>query len=665
MTADAAPLLILAAAETAAAVAPHPVMLMDEGTFAGFPADPPCIVRSPESPVYVIYTSGSTGKPKGVVLTRVNLANFLGAMAKNIPLDPADRMLAVTTISFDIAALELYLPLLAGARVILAPRALRQHPPALARLIAVSGTTIMQATPSLWDTLTGIEAEALRAMRILTGGEALPEGLATHLIAIGAEVINLYGPTETAIWSLIQPVQEAGTPAIGRPIDRTQVFGLDAGLAPVPEGIIGELYIAGVGLARGYLNRSGLTAERFVANPYGPPGSRMYRTGDLAKIEDGVLYFIGRADTQVKLRGFRVELGEIEAVLTAEPAIAQAAVVLREGRLTGYVVPVSPDIMVDTGLLKRALGQRLPDYMVPACFVQLKEMPRSSSGKLDRNVLPLPMLAAASSRFDRTPTQEVLVSLFCDLLDLTDVDIDVSIFELGADSLVVAKIVATIREIFGVDLPLAALFETTTIAGLAALIGRTEHGRAPITPRPRPARIPLGTGQLMMFEAWRSPGVGAAFNMNLGLRLRGALNVEALEAAAKADVVERHESLRTLIDVSDAVPAQLILAPEDARVTLTPLPLPPDDLTDTISAAARLPFDVTREQHVRLHLWALGPDDHVLLIVVQHVAADGGSLAPLTLDLAVAYTARLDGYAPASGSPLYAAICTRLRALAA
>jgi nonribosomal peptide synthetase DhbF len=646
MTSDAAPLLILAAAETAGAVAPHPVMLMDEGTFAGFPADPPFIVRSPESPVYVIYTSGSTGKPKGVVLTRANLANFLGAMAKNIRLDPSDRMLAVTTISFDIAALELYLPLLAGARVILAPRALRQHPPALARLIAVSGTTIMQATPSLWDTLTGIEVEALRSMRILTGGEALPEALASQLLAIGAEVINLYGPTETAIWSLIHPVQGAGAPAIGRPIDRTQVFVLDAGLAPVPEGIIGELYIAGAGLARGYLNRSGLTAERFVANPYGAPGRRMYRTGDLAKIENGVLYFVGRADTQVKLRGFRVELGEIEAVLTAEFAIAQAAVVLRKGHLIGYVVPASPEIVLDFDQLKRALAQRLPDYMVPAFFVQLREMPLSPAGKLDRNALPLPMLAAASSRGDRTPTQEVLVSLFCDLLDLTDVDIDVSIFELGADSLVVAKIVAAIRKIFGVDLPLAALFETTTIAGLAALIGRTEQGRAPITLRPRPARIPLGTSQLMMFEAWRSPGVGAAFNMNLGLRLRGALNVEALEAAVN-DVVERHESLRTLIDVSDALPVQLILAPEHARVTLAPLPLLSDELTDTISAAARLPFDVTQEPHIRLHLWALGPDDHVLLVVVQHVAADGGSLVPLTHDLALAYRARLDGYAPA------------------
>jgi nonribosomal peptide synthetase DhbF len=646
MTEDAAPLLILATVDTAAALSSHPVMILDPRVLPTFPTDSPAVVRSPEAPAYVIYTSGSTGKPKGVVLTRVNLANFLGAMAENIPLDPADRMLAVTTVSFDIAALELYLPLLAGARTILVPRALRQHPPALARLIAVSGATVMQATPSLWETLTGMEAAALRSLRILTGGEALPEGLASHLCAIGAEVVNLYGPTETAIWSMIQPVLSSNTPAIGRPIARTQVFVLDSGLAPVPEGIIGDLYIAGAGLARGYLKRSGLTAERFVANPFGPPGSRMYRTGDLAKIEEGVLHFIGRADTQVKLRGFRVELGEIEAALMAEPTVAQAAAILHENRLIGYVVPVSPDIVLDPGLLKRALGQCLPDYMIPAVFIQLREMPLSPAGKLDRKALPAPIIAVASSQFNRTPIQEVLVSLFCDLVGLTDADINVSIFELGADSLIVAKLVATIRDTFGVDLPLAALFETTTLAGLAALISRTEHGRTQIARRPRPARIPLGSSQLMMFEAWRTPGVGAAFNMNLGLRLRGALNVEALEAALN-DVLERHESLRTLIDISEAQPAQLILAPEDVRITIAALSLPPNALTHTISHAARLPFEITRELPVRLHLWSLGPDDHALLIVVQHVAADGASLAPLVRDIVQAYAARLDDYTPA------------------
>lgn len=646
MAEDAAALLIVASTDTAGPLAGHSVFIPDAAALEGLPCSPPDVVRPPESPAYVIYTSGSTGKPKGVVLTRANLANFLGAMAEQIPLDPADRMLAVTTISFDIAALELFLPLLAGARTIMAPRVLLRHPPSLARLIAASGATIMQATPSLWDSLTGGEAEALRSLRILTGGEALLEGLASQLCTIGAETINLYGPTETTIWSTLQKLDGTGTPTVGRPIARTQVFVLDAGLEMVPENVVGDLYIAGAGLARGYLNRPGLTAERFVANPFGPPGSRMYRTGDLAKFNHGVLHFIGRADTQVKLRGFRVELGEIETVLAAEPGVAQAAVTVRDGRLFGFVVPDSPNIALHSALLKRALALRLPEYMVPAAFVVLPELPRSPAGKLDRNALPVPDSVSTASQFDRTPTQEVLVSLFCDLLGLSDLDIHANIFELGADSLVVAKIVAKIRDTFGVDLPLTAMFETTTIAGLATLVGRSEFGRAPITRRLRPERIPLGTSQLSMFQAWKTPGIGAAYNMNLGLRLRGPLNIAAFEDAAN-DVLERHESLRTLIDVSESEPAQVILDPEDARLTLVPVALSEAALRDTIDTAARLTFDVTQEIPVRMHLWTLAPEDHVLLVLVHHIAADGASLGPLMRDIALAYAARLAGDAPA------------------
>ncbi len=646
MAEDATPLLIMAATETAAALAGHPILILDDAALDGLASSTPDVVRPPESPAYVIYTSGSTGKPKGVVLTRANLANFLGSMAEQIPLDPADRMLAVSTISFDIAALELFLPLLAGARTIMAPRALLRHPPSLARLIAASGATIMQATPSLWDSLTGGEAEALRSLRILTGGEALLEGLASQLFTIGAEAINLYGPTETTIWSTLQKIDAAGPPAVGRPIARTQIYVLDSGLEPVPENVIGDLYIGGAGLARGYLNRPGLNAERFVANPYGPPGSRMYRTGDLAKFTNGALHFIGRADTQVKLRGFRIELGEIETLLAAEPGVAQAAVTARDGRLVGFVVPDSPHVMLDPVLLKRALALRLPEYMVPATYVVLPELPRSPAGKLDRNALPVPVSVSASSQFDRTPTQEVLVSLFCDLLGLPDLDIDANIFELGADSLVVAKIVAKIRDTFGVDLPLTAMFETTTIAGLATLVGRSEFGRSPITRRLRPERIPLGTSQLSMFEVWKMPGVGAAYNMNLGLRLRGPLNAAAFEDAAN-DVLERHESLRTLIDVSESEPAQVILDPEDARLNLAPVALTQAALHETINATARLTFDVTREIPVRMHLWELAPEDHVLLMLVHHIAADGASLGPLMRDVAMAYAARLAGDAPA------------------
>ncbi len=642
MAEDAAPCLILATAETAALLAPHPVVVMRPLALEQYSAEPLHEKHLPNAPAYVIYTSGSTGKPKGVVLTRTNLANFLGAMAAQIPLDPADRMLAVTTISFDIAALELYLPLLAGARTILAPRAALRNPLALARLIAASGATIMQATPSLWDTLTGSESEALRDLRILTGGEALPEHLARQLSGLGWHVLNLYGPTETAIWSTSHPVETGTAAAIGRPLARTHVYVLDSGLMQVPEGVAGDLYISGAGLALGYLNRPGLTAERFVANPYGSPGSRMYRTGDLAKFEHGVLHYIGRADAQVKLRGFRIELGEIETVLARQPGIAQAAAAVHEGRLAAYIVTAAPEIPLDPAALKRALAEQLPDYMVPALFMQLAELPRSPSGKLDRKALPAPVaVAAGATQFDRSPTEEILISMFCELIQTTDeIDVEANIFELGLDSLMVAKIVAQVRNSFGVDLPLAVMFETTTIAGLAKLIDFAAHGHPVIERQLRPARIPLGPSQRLMFEVSRMRGAGTAYNMNLGLRLRGTLNVAAL-AAAFNDLLERHEALRTMIDIDGAEPAQIILPPDAASLTLAAAPLTEAALPEQLNLAARQVFDVTRELPMRLYLWRLAEDDHALLVVVHHVAADGGSLAPLVRDLAQAYAARL------------------------
>jgi len=279
------------------------------------------------------------------------LSNFLGAMGEQVPLTPPDRLLAVTTIGFDIAALELYLPLLRGACVVIAPRATVQDAHALARHIAESRATVMQATPTLWQSLLSEAGEAaLQQLTMLTGGEALPAGLAQALRRNGRALINLYGPTETTIWSAVMALgpddlKQGEAPPIGRPIWNTRAYVLDASLEPVPAGVVGELYLAGLGLARGYLNREALTAERFVADPHGPAGTRMYRTGDLARWRaDGVLEFLGRADAQVKLRGFRIEPGEIEALLLRQAGVSAAAVVARadetrDQRLVGYVVP--------------------------------------------------------------------------------------------------------------------------------------------------------------------------------------------------------------------------------------------------------------------------------------------------------------------------------------
>ncbi|MFJ4184419.1 non-ribosomal peptide synthase/polyketide synthase [Kitasatospora sp. NPDC089509] len=360
--ADSAPVLVLATADTAdrlPAELPCPVLLLDA------PQEEPgaevaLAAPLPAHPAYVIYTSGSTGRPKGVVLSHANLANFLADMAERFPLTAEDRWAAVTTVSFDIAALELYLPLVSGARVELVPRSTVRDPGALAALLADSGATVVQATPSLWRALAEHAAE-LPPLRVLVGGEALPAPLAGELCRIG-DVTNLYGPTETTIWSTTSPVTPDAAPTIGRPIANTRVYVLDERLRPVPPGVAGELWLAGDGLARGYHDRPALTAERFTADPYGPDGARMYRTGDRARWSDGgELVFLGRADAQVKIRGHRIEPGEIEAALLRHPGVAQSAVLAREDhpgdvRLVGYVVPAAEAADRDPGREAEQVG---------------------------------------------------------------------------------------------------------------------------------------------------------------------------------------------------------------------------------------------------------------------------------------------------------------------
>uniref|UniRef100_UPI00117D71D9 non-ribosomal peptide synthetase n=1 Tax=Streptomyces sp. NRRL B-24572 TaxID=1962156 RepID=UPI00117D71D9 len=368
MLADAAPALVLtdrATADGAPGTAGVPRLVLDEPATAALldgttaqtapPGDRPAPPR-PGNPAYVIYTSGSTGRPKGVVVTHANLANLIHTMQDRMALDGTDRLLAVTTIGFDISNLELWVPLLHGARLVLADRETVKDPVALARLVEESGATAMQATPTAWQSLTATRPEVLRGLAKLVGGEALPGPLGRTLYGLGGGLTNVYGPTETTIWSTAAALDAdtCALPPIGRPIGNTRVYVLDAGLRPVSPGVAGELYIAGTGVTRGYLNRAGLTSERFVADPYGPSGSRMYRTGDLVRwTRDGVLDYIGRTDHQVKVRGFRIELGEIEAALTAQDEVAQAVVVAREDtpgdkRLVAYAVPGSGDGGRDT-----------------------------------------------------------------------------------------------------------------------------------------------------------------------------------------------------------------------------------------------------------------------------------------------------------------------------
>ncbi|MFJ9461719.1 amino acid adenylation domain-containing protein, partial [Kitasatospora sp. NPDC101447] len=344
---------------------------------------------------YVIYTSGSTGLPKGVVVPQGALVNFVAAMGDRFGLGVGDRLLAVTTVGFDIAGLELFVPLVRGAAVVVAARDVVRDPVALCALVRSSGASVMQATPSLWRAVLVQDASVVERLRVLVGGEALPSDLAVELAARAVSVANMYGPTETTVWSTVWDVvgEAAGSPRIGRPIANTRVYVLDAGLRPVPAGVPGELYIAGEGVVRGYWRRPELTAGRFVADPFGSAGSRMYRTGDLVRwTRGGELEYLSRVDDQVKLRGFRIELGEIESVLAAHGHVAQAAVLVREDRpgdkrLVAYVVPAGEGRPVAAELRALAAG-RLPEYMVPSAFVVLEAFPLTPNGKLDRRALP-------------------------------------------------------------------------------------------------------------------------------------------------------------------------------------------------------------------------------------------------------------------------------------
>jgi amino acid adenylation domain-containing protein len=448
----------------------------------------------PAHPAYVIYTSGSTGRPKGVVVSRGALTNFLLAMDDQFQLRGSDRLAAVTTVAFDISGLELYLPLLSGARVVIVPRDVVLDPAALCDRLAREKITAMQATPSLWRALLDHDAQALAGLRVLTGGEALPAELAERLRGVSGHVTNLYGPTETTIWST--SAQVGGEAGIGRPIWNTRTYVLDDQLRPVPAGAAGELFIAGSGVARGYLNRAGLTAERFVACPFGAAGERMYRTGDVARwTGDGALEYLGRADDQVKLRGFRIELGEVEAALAAHPAVAQAIAVVREDvpgdqRLVGYVVPTPEAGPWPAGgpwlsEIRAFVQERLAEYMVPSALVALETVPLTPNGKRDRKALPAPEFGPVTAyRAPTTPQEGILCTIFAETLGVPRIGLDDNFFELGGQSLLAAGVVSRIRSILNVQIPLSALFEAPTVGELNAAITQSwvQGGRGALLP---------------------------------------------------------------------------------------------------------------------------------------------------------------------------------------
>ncbi|MFD7598300.1 amino acid adenylation domain-containing protein, partial [Kitasatospora sp. NPDC059812] len=606
---------------------------------SAWPDSDPVVALDVRHPAYVIYTSGSTGRPKGVVVAHGGVSGLVAAQVERLGLEPGSRVLQFASPSFDASFWDLCSALLTGAALVLAPSGAPLEALTDRRL----DVTHVTLPPSA---LAAVDSTDVTAGTLVVAGEACPPELVARW-APGRRMVNAYGPTETTVCATMSAPLAAGTgvPPIGRAVAGFRVYVLDERLRLVPPGVAGELYVAGPGLARGYLNRPGLTAGRFVACPF-EAGGRMYRTGDVVRRRaDGELEYVGRADQQVKVRGFRVELGEIEAALAEHPGVAQAAVLADGDRLVGYVAP-RPGADARPAELASYLRERLPDYLVPAVFTVLDVLPLTPNGKLDRAALPAPDLGSAEvGREPRTPQEQILCELFAEVLGRAQVGVDDDFFDLGGHSLLATRLVSRVRSALGAEVGLRALFEAPTVAGLAARLTEADRARPALAPYERPQTVPLSFAQRRLWFLHRMDGAAAAYHIPLALRLTGTLDRKALEDAL-AEVVARHESLRTVFPELDAVPCQRVLDPGAARPRVRVTEAREDELPQRLAHAARLPFDLAVEPPLRAELFALAPDEHVLLLVMHHIAGDGWSTGPLARDLAEAYAARCQGREP-------------------
>jgi amino acid adenylation domain-containing protein len=665
MLQESRPLLLLthAAAGTLFADAAVPVVDVeaDAPEWAGRPAtNPDRGDLTPDHLCYVIYTSGSTGRPKGVMNPHRCVVNRLvwGQEAWGM----GAGVLCKTSLNFDGSLRELFWPWSVGARVVLARPEGHRDPDYLLETLHGEGIPTVNLVPSMLQVLLEHPKVELMAglERVLCGGEALPGALLQrfHERLPRVALHNLYGPSEaaTALAALhCAPEQARATVPIGRPTGNVRVHVLDAAGRPVPVGVPGELFIGGVGVARGYLDRPELTAERFVPDPFGgTPGARLYRTGDLARwLADGRMEFLGRNDFQVKIRGFRIEPGEVEAALASHAAVREALVVAREDRpgdrrLVAYVVGD-----VEAGVLREHLRRELPEYMVPAAFVPLERLPLAPNGKLDRKALPAPEYAADTERYEapRTPVEEVLAGIWVEVLRIERVGVHDSFFELGGHSLLATRVVSRVRAVFAIELPLRALFERPTVAELA---GRVEEMRRaelpvlpPVVPVERAGALPLSFAQERLWFLDRLEPGSAVYNIPVARRLGGALDEAALERAL-GEIVRRHEALRTVFTEVDGSPVQVI-APFDGFA------LPVEDLSGLSEAdreaalgrrageEARRAFDLSAGSLFRAALLRLGADDHVLLLSMHHIVSDGWSMGVLFRELSALYAAYREG----------------------
>ncbi|AXK32685.1 non-ribosomal peptide synthetase [Streptomyces armeniacus] len=635
----------------------------------------------PRHPAYVIYTSGTTGTPKGVVVTHHGIPSLAVSQTEGTGIGPGSRVLQFASPGFDASVWEMTAALLSGGTLVLGPRERATGGEALAAELSAARVTHATLTPAVVETMPA-DTGAFRGDGTLwVAGEACHPATAERWSA-GRRMVNAYGPSESTVCATMSdPLSGPGVPPIGRPVSNTRVYALDGALRPVPPGVPAELYVAGAGLARGYLDRAGLTAERFVADPFGPAGDRMYRTGDVVRRrEDGQLEFVGRVDDQVKIRGFRIEPGEIEAVLSRHPGVAQCAVLAVDGpagdkRLAAYVVPAArtgegagagaeasgePGDASGgpcTAELREHLAESLPGHMVPAAFAYLDRLPLTANGKLDRAALPEtghPQDGHGQGRQPRGPREEILCGLFAEVLGLPRVGIDDDFFAAGGHSLLATRLAGRIRTTLGAEVALRQLFEHPTVASLAAELDENAvRGRAALTAKERPEVLPLSFAQQRLWFIHRFEGPGSTYNIPLALRLDGALDHAALEAAL-GDVTGRHESLRTVFREDDDGARQRILPAGRARPALPVERCTEEALPERLSAAAGDPFDLETDIPLRARLFETAAEEaegsaapsHVLLLVVHHIACDGWSLRPLMRDLATAYAARLRSEPP-------------------
>ncbi|WP_166028834.1 non-ribosomal peptide synthase/polyketide synthase [Streptomyces chilikensis] len=681
---DARPVALVTTTQVAPRVrnAGVPVLPLDDpdtaADLAGRPAagpGDPALRPLPEHPAYAIYTSGSTGRPKGVVVPHANVVRLFTRTAHRFGFDGNDVWTLFHSYAFDFSVWELWGALLHGGRLVVVPDDVARSPEDFLRLLADERVTVLNQTPSAFRPLIRADAEhpdtgdRLALRTVIFGGEALDVAPLARWYDRhphdAPRLVNMYGITETTVHVTYAPLdgtEPAGGAAspIGTGIEDLRVYVLDDALAPVPPGAVGEMYVAGEGLARGYLDRPGLTATRFPADPYGPAGTRMYRTGDRARLRaDGTLEYLGRADQQVKIRGYRIEPGEIEAALHTHPGIGDAAVEVHEDatgtrRLVAYVVPAGDaggPAAPSAAELRAHLERSLPSYMVPAAYVPLPALPLTVNGKLDRRALPAPGPDGFAARGDRvaprTPAERLVAAAWADVLTVEEVGAEDDFFTLGGDSLLAVRVTARLRAAFGADVSPRLLFTHPTVAALAAALGDPADGSPDLIPAAGPdTPAPLSYAQQRLWFLDRFEPGSTDYTTLSVLRLRGPLDEKALRTALDG-LVARHEALRTTFAERDGAARQVVNPP-------SPVDLRTDDLTGEdeqaldalLRSEAATPFDLEAGPLLRARLVRPAADEHVLVLAVHHIVTDGWSVAVLGRDLSELYTAALEHRAP-------------------